>query len=145
MSVRHFEIYITASLQQTVVYTDHNPLTFLEIMRNENRRLQAYNLTLQEFNLKIQHIRGCDYILADTLSRCWKYEKRNRERTCNETLKYSGGADKKKKEKFAGGRLVLSPPFFSYKGEGGTRRSDTLIHSPGCGGRRCDSLAVSWL
>ena len=26
-----------------------------------------------------------------------------------------------------------------------TRKYDSLIHSPGNGGRRCDSLAVSWL
>ena len=35
MSVQHFKIYITASLQPTVVHTDHNPLTFLERMRKK--------------------------------------------------------------------------------------------------------------
>ena len=69
-SIRHFEIYITANAKCTKVYTDHNPLTFLERMRNWNRKLQAWYLNLQEYNLEVVHITGKDNVVADSLSRC---------------------------------------------------------------------------
>ena len=69
-SIRHFEIYITANAKCTKVYTDHNPLTFLERMRNRNRKLQAWYLNLQEYNLEVVHITGKDNVVADSLSRC---------------------------------------------------------------------------
>ena len=66
-SIRHFEIYITANAKCTKVYTDHNPLTFLERMRNRNRKLQAWYLNLQEYNLEVVHITGKDNVVADSL------------------------------------------------------------------------------
>ena len=69
LAIQHFEVYISAD-QPLVVYTDHNPLVFLNKMKNKNRRLLNWNLMLQEYNLDIRHIRGKDNVLADSLSRC---------------------------------------------------------------------------
>ena len=52
-----------------IVYTDHNPLVFLNRMRNKNRRLLNWSLLLQEYDLEIRHIKGKDNIVADCLYR----------------------------------------------------------------------------
>jgi hypothetical protein len=71
LAIQHFEIYISSSSEPVVVYTDHNPLVFLNKMKNKNRRLLSWSLMLQEYNLNIKHIRGKDNICADALSRAW--------------------------------------------------------------------------
>jgi len=48
-----------------VVYTDHNPLVFINRMRDKNQRLMRWSLALQEYSLKICHIRGKDNVIAD--------------------------------------------------------------------------------
>jgi len=67
LAVQHFEIYLTSSSLPIVVYSDHNPLTFINKMKNNNQRLMRCCLMLQEYNIK--HIKGKDNIIADTLSR----------------------------------------------------------------------------
>lgn len=69
LSLQNFEVYVSSSCQPTLVYTDHNPLTFLRKMKNKNRRLLCCSLALQEYDLTIQHIRGVDNVCADALSR----------------------------------------------------------------------------
>lgn len=68
MALEHFEVYVGGSVP-VVVYTDHNPLVFLDRMRNKNRRLMNWSLRLQQFNIMITHIRGRDNVIADALSR----------------------------------------------------------------------------
>ena len=68
-AVKHFEIYIASSVGSVKVHTDHDPLIFLNKMRFKNRRLLAWCLALQEFNLIVCHIKGKDNIWADALSR----------------------------------------------------------------------------
>ena len=70
LSMIHFHVYVTAGKAPTQVYTDHNPLVFLNGMRNKNRRLQNWYLTLQEYDLKISYVKGKENCLANTLSRC---------------------------------------------------------------------------
>lgn len=56
-------------LHPVVVYSDHNPLTFLQSLQNANQRLMRWALFLQPYRLSIRHIRGADNVLADALSR----------------------------------------------------------------------------
>ena len=67
-SLKHFEYYVQNGLQ-IEVFTDHNPLVFLQKMKNENQRLLRWSLQLQEFNIVIRHIPGSQNVIADCLSR----------------------------------------------------------------------------
>ena len=71
LSLQRFEVYLDSALKPIVVYTDHNPLTFLNKMKNKNQRLLRWSLALQEFVIDIRHIKGKDNVMADTLSRCY--------------------------------------------------------------------------
>ena len=68
-SFKHFECYLSVPGYQTLVFSDHNPLTFIEKARLTNQRILRWALTLQAFNFRMAHIKGEDNIIADTLSR----------------------------------------------------------------------------
>ena len=70
LALEHFDVYLGSTPFKIKVYTDHNPLTFLKIMKNKNQRLVRWSLALQEYNLEIQHIPGSENVVADALSRC---------------------------------------------------------------------------
>ena len=38
LAVQHFEVYLTLSSLPIIVYSDHNPLTFINKMKNNNQR-----------------------------------------------------------------------------------------------------------
>ena len=67
LALQHFDVYVSGA--QITVFTDHNPLTFLNKMKNKNQRLTRWSLLLQEYNLDIHHVPGKDNLVADTLSR----------------------------------------------------------------------------
>ena len=69
LSLRHFDVYVSSPAHTVTVYTDHDPLTFLNKMRNSNKKLLRWALTLQEYPLEIRHIKGSENVIADTLSR----------------------------------------------------------------------------
>ena len=69
LALQHFEVYVGSTTGPVVVYTDHNPLTFLSRVRNKNQRLLRWSLFLQEYNLDIKHVKGRDNVVADALSR----------------------------------------------------------------------------
>ncbi|XP_073804400.1 uncharacterized protein [Danio rerio] len=69
LALQHFEIYLGGSSFPIRVYTDHNPLVFLDRMRNSNQRLMRWSLEVQEFNLDIRHKKGSQNVVADALSR----------------------------------------------------------------------------
>ena len=69
LALQHFEVYLTSSSSPTVVFSDHNPLTFIHKMKNKNQRLLRWSLLFQEYNLDIRHIKGKDNIISDALSR----------------------------------------------------------------------------
>lgn len=66
-ALQNFEVYVGGGAP-LVVYTDHNPLTFLRSLRCPNQRLMRWSLFLQAYDLDIQHIKGADNIIADLLS-----------------------------------------------------------------------------
>ena len=69
LALQHFEVYLGGSNEPVIVYTDHNPLTFILKMKHKNQRLLRWFLIMQEFSLDIRHIKGVKNVLADTLSR----------------------------------------------------------------------------
>ena len=68
MALQHFDVYVGAG-GPTVVYTDHNPLTFLHSFRCPNQRLMRWSLFLQAYDLDIRHIKGTENVIAGALSR----------------------------------------------------------------------------
>ena len=69
LPLQHFEVYLASLGSPIVVFTDHNPLTFIHIIKNKNQRLLRWSLMLQEHNLDIRHIKEKDNIIPDALSR----------------------------------------------------------------------------
>ena len=71
LALQHFEVYLTSSSSTTVtvVFSDHNPFTFIHKMTNTTQRLLRWSLLLQKYNLDIRHIKWKDNIISDALSR----------------------------------------------------------------------------
>jgi transposase InsO family protein len=72
-SLKYFAHYVKNG-DVVDVFTDHNPLTFIHKMRNDNQRLLRWSLQLQEYHIRIKHIRGVDNAIADCLSRSPDWE-----------------------------------------------------------------------
>ena len=68
-ALEKFEVYVDNTHIKVRVFTDHNPLQFVQKMRNKNQRLLRWSLALQKYNIELCHIKGKDNIVADTLSR----------------------------------------------------------------------------
>lgn len=62
-ALQHFEVYVDSGVP-LVVYTDHNPITFLHSLCCLNRRLMRWFLFLQSYWLEIRHISGSKNIVA---------------------------------------------------------------------------------
>ena len=69
MALEHFEIYLISCQGPVVVWTDHNPLLFLNKFKNKNQRLTRWSLLLQEWDLEIRHVKGQENVIPDILSR----------------------------------------------------------------------------
>ena len=67
--LQHFEVYVSSTSVPLEVFSDHNPLVFLHKLKNKNQRLLRWSLMLSEYDMKIEHIKGRDNLLADCLSR----------------------------------------------------------------------------
>ena len=68
-ALRNFEVYLGSGAVPVVVYTDHNPLLFLNSLQCPNQRLIRWSLFLQSHWLDIRHIKGAENVVADALSR----------------------------------------------------------------------------
>ena len=68
LALKQFDFYVNGSKYPIEVITDHNPLTFLSRVK-QNQRLIRWSLFLQAYDLNISHIKGKDNVVADTLSR----------------------------------------------------------------------------
>lgn len=69
LALNHFDVYLNPTVMPILVYTDHNPVVFINKMKEKNQRLLRWSLTLQQYNVDIRHIRGKDNVMADALSR----------------------------------------------------------------------------
>ena len=69
LSLQHFEVYLSSTIAPVEGFTDHNPLVYIQRMKNDNKGLLCWSLVLQEYQLKIHHVKGCDNAVADALSR----------------------------------------------------------------------------
>jgi len=61
-ALKHFEVYVGGGVSPLVVYTDHNPLTFLHSLQNPNQRLMRWCLFLQPYHLDIRHAKKAQKI-----------------------------------------------------------------------------------
>ena len=61
-------LHQNSAVHPNIVFSDHNPLSFIDKVRCKNQRLLRWRLMLQEFNIEIRHISGKDTIIADALS-----------------------------------------------------------------------------
>jgi hypothetical protein len=66
-AIQQFQIYIGSN--PITVFTDHNPLVFINRVKGNNQRILRWSLYLQQFYLKISHISGKANLMADALSR----------------------------------------------------------------------------
>ena len=64
LALKHFEIYVKSATHQVIVYTDHNPLVFINRMKQTNQRVLRWSLLLQEYPITIKHIPGSSNIMA---------------------------------------------------------------------------------
>ena len=64
--VEKFAVYLQG---EVLLYSDHNPLKFVESMKSKNQRLARWAVILQDLNLVIRHIPGKLNVVADALSR----------------------------------------------------------------------------
>ena len=69
LSLQHFEVYVSSSVVPVQIYTDHNPLVYIQHMKNQNKQLLRWGLFPKEYRLEIQHAKGCKNVVADALSR----------------------------------------------------------------------------
>ncbi|KAK8374395.1 hypothetical protein O3P69_011259 [Scylla paramamosain] len=67
-AIQKLKCYLHASVKPLQVFTDCNPLTFLQRNKFTNQRLLRWSL-LQPYDVTIRHIKGSENIIADTLSR----------------------------------------------------------------------------
>ena len=67
-ALKHFSVYLSTYSFPIVVLTDHNPLLFMENMKDKNMRILRWSLIVQDF-VEIKHVRGVDNVIADCLSR----------------------------------------------------------------------------
>lgn len=68
-ALQYFEVYLGSGAVPVVVYTDHNPLIFLNSLQCPNQWLVRWSLFLQSHWLDIRHIKGSENVVADALSR----------------------------------------------------------------------------
>ena len=68
LAIKHYEVYLSTT-RQLMVYTDHNPLVFIQRMKGKNQKILRWSLLLQQYNLKISHVKGKENAVADALSR----------------------------------------------------------------------------
>lgn len=68
LAVRHFRYFVEG--REFCIYTDHKPLTFALQSKSDRMAIQTRYLDyISQFTNDIRYIKGCENIVADTLSR----------------------------------------------------------------------------
>ncbi|KAK7096352.1 hypothetical protein V1264_005654 [Littorina saxatilis] len=65
--VKKFELYLQGV--KFVLQTDHKPLTYLNSAKFVNNRIMRWVMYLQNFDMRVESIKGSDNVGADFLSR----------------------------------------------------------------------------
>ena len=68
-AIQKFQCYLQPTQEPLQIYTDHNPLAFLNRSKFTNQRLLRWSLFLQPYHLNVNHIKRRENIIADALSR----------------------------------------------------------------------------
>ena len=66
LAVRNFHVYL---MSKTVVFSDHEPLKYINRMASKSARVLRWSLELQYYDIEVKHVRGSENITADLLSR----------------------------------------------------------------------------
>ena len=66
-AVETFRYYLFG--RKFILQTDHNPLVWLNQVKNKNRKLLRWSLTLQEYEIEVEHKCGKKHVNVDALSR----------------------------------------------------------------------------
>ncbi|KAK7092911.1 hypothetical protein V1264_008587 [Littorina saxatilis] len=65
--IKKFELYLQGV--KFVLQTDHKPLTYLNSAKFVNNRIMRWVMYLQNFDMRVESIKGSDNVGADFLSR----------------------------------------------------------------------------
>ena len=68
VALNYFDVYLNPTVMPMLVYTDHNPIVFINKMKDKNQCLLHWSLSLLQYNVEIHHIRGKENVIADALS-----------------------------------------------------------------------------
>lgn len=66
-SIKYFRVYLFN--RKFTIQTDHKPLVYLYNMTNPSSRLTKFRLLLEEYDFKVEYVRGKENVVADALSR----------------------------------------------------------------------------
>jgi len=69
LALNYFDVYLNPTVMPITVYTDHNPIVFINKMKDKNNHLLRWSLTLQQYNVDIRHIKGKKNVFVDALPR----------------------------------------------------------------------------
>ena len=69
LAFKHFDVYLNMTAELVLIYTDHNPIVFINKMKEKNQCLLWWSLILQQYNIQISHVKGSENVIADALSR----------------------------------------------------------------------------
>ena len=88
LAVRQFACYLSG---ETVIYSDHEPLTFISKLSSRNSKLLRWSLELAPYKLIVKHIKSSNNCFADFLSRPGLFcSSKNEDGQCERQLNLDG-------------------------------------------------------
>lgn len=68
LALEHVDVYVGTAPHTVTVFSDHNPITFINSVKSRNVRIQRWALHIQPLSIKVLHIKGKHNVIADALS-----------------------------------------------------------------------------